>query len=244
MRILLAGIVLLSLHMNGISQPDERVKVTDDVELIRISEYAYIHVSYRASEQYGRIGANGLLLINGNRALLFDTPWTEEQTENLLTWIEDEMDCELAGFVPNHWHVDCMGGLSIIHDHDVPSYASKLTIETAASEGLPVPEHGFSDSILLELGDISVECHFLGAAHSMDNIVVWIPSEKILFPACMVKSLGSRNLGNTADGDRDAYPETLSKLVRKFPAAEIVIPGHGRHGGLELVKHTMELAKN
>ncbi len=83
--------------------------------------------------------------------------------------------------------------------------------------------------------------YYLGAAHSMDNIVVWIPSEQILFPACMVKSIGSKNLGNTTDGDLTAYPKTLAKLIKKFPSAKIVIPGHGKHGGLELIKHTIEL---
>jgi len=57
----------------------------------------------------------------------------------------------------------------------------------------------------------------------------------------MVKSLTSKNLGNTADGDLIAYPKTIDKLIRKFPSATIVIPGHGEFGGIELIKHTKEL---
>ena len=84
----------------------------------------------------------------------------------------------------------------------------------------------------------------MGAAHSMDNIVVWIPSEQILFTACMVKNMRSKNLGNTADGDLISYPMTLTKVMKKFPSAKIVIPGHGEYGGLELIEHTLELTKN
>ena len=93
------------------------------------------------------------------------------------------------------------------------------------------------------LGDKTIDCFYLGAAHSTDNIVVWIPSEKILFAGCMIKSVNARNLGNTADGDLTAYPGTIKKLLAKFPDVKVVIPGHGDFGGMELVKHTKELAE-
>ena len=75
----------------------------------------------------------------------------------------------------------------------------------------------------------------------LDNIVVWIPSEQILFPGCMVKEIRSGNLGNTADGDVKAYPDTITKVLKKFPSAKIVIPGHGNYGGAELIKHTLDI---
>ena len=76
----------------------------------------------------------------------------------------------------------------------------------------------------------------------MDNIVVWIPSELILFAGCMIKSGNSKDLGNTVDGDLIAYPKTIDKLITKFPKAKIVIPGHGQFGGLDLITHTKELS--
>jgi metallo-beta-lactamase class B len=48
----------------------------------------------------------------------------------------------------------------------------------------------------------------------------------------MIKSMDSKDLGNTADGDLMAYPKTIDKLIDKFPSAKIVIPGHGAIGGL------------
>lgn len=106
---------------------------------------------------------------------------------------------------------------------------------------MPVPEHGFKDSLQLQLGDKRIICYYPGAAHSLDNIAVWIPSELILFTGCMVKSLESGNLGNVADGDLKAYPDTIDKLLLKFPTVKIVIPGHGAVGGTELIKHTQVL---
>ena len=191
---------------------------------------------------YGRVASNGLLFVNGKEAFLFDTPMTDSLTMDLVSFLRDKMKLKITGFIPNHWHADCMGGLGYLQGQKIESYANEMTIDIARSKNLPVPEHGFKDSLELHLGNKLIECYYLGAAHSMDNIVVWIPSEKILFPGCMVKSFNSKDLGNTADGDLSAYAGTIDVLIRKFPTAKIVIPGHGPSGGLELLTHTRELA--
>ena len=91
------------------------------------------------------------------------------------------------------------------------------------------------------LGDKPIKCYYFGAAHTLDNIVIWIPSDQILFAGCMVKSLESPDLGNTVDGNLNSYPKTIDKLIEEFPTAKFVIPGHGQFGGIELLKHTKEL---
>lgn len=152
------------------------------------------------------------------------------------------MGLKVKGFVPNHWHVDCMGGLGYLKSMHIRSYAGNQTCEIAREKGLPVPEEGFNDSLVLNHGRGEIRCYFPGAAHSKDNIVVWIPSERILFPGCICKSIDAPNLGNTADGDTSAYQGTVDWIIRKFPDAKIVIPGHGSYGGPELLIHTRSLA--
>lgn len=151
------------------------------------------------------------------------------------------MNLEIIGFVPNHWHEDCMGGLGYLKGKGIKSYANQLTIDIAQTKGLPVPDHGFKDSLRLSLGDKFIYCYFPGAAHSLDNIVVWIPSEGILFPGCICKSSGSDNLGNISDGDISEYSKTIDRIANKFKAVKIVIPGHGPIGGPELLTHTKSL---
>jgi metallo-beta-lactamase class B len=238
------GFLLLIIGLIVNSQTNsEKIKIAEDLELQKISDNAYIHVSYKEFDKWGAIGANGLLLIDKNQAFIFDSPWTDEQTEKLVLWIKDSMKLEIVGFIPNHFHIDCMGGLGTFKKYNIKSYANQMTIEIAESKGLPKPEYGFKDSLELKLGEKRIQCYYLGPAHSMDNIVVWIPSGKILFPACMVKSINSRNLGNTSDGDLELYAKTLDKLTEKFPKAEIIVPGHGKTGGLELIEHTIQLTK-
>jgi metallo-beta-lactamase class B len=220
-----------------------RIAVAKDIELIQLSESAFVHVSWSELPDYGWFPSNGLVFASKGEAFLFDTPMTESLTKDLVSWITDSLKVKIVGFVPNHWHRDCTGGLAYLHGKKVKSYANQQTIDLARSKGLPLPEVGFKDSLQLKLGDRTIQCFYPGAAHSTDNIVVWIPSEKILFAGCMVKSMDAKNLGNTADGDLKAYPNTLRLVLRKFSGAKIVIPGHGDFGGIELINHSLSLLK-
>ena len=231
------------IHIGGFSQNDyKRINISKDIELIKLSENAYIHVSWADYPQFGRLSSNGLIFINGNDAFLMDTPVTDSLTKDLVSWLTDSMNLKIVGFVPTHWHNDCMGGLGYLQSQKIESYANQITVDIAKAKNLPVPAHGFKDSIQLQLGDKPISCYYFGAAHSLDNIVAWIPSERILFAGCMVKSANSTDLGNTADGDLMAYPKTIGKLMERFPMVKIVIPGHGPFGGLELIKHTRKLS--
>lgn len=241
MKILLIVIVSLVIQMTGFAQEYKRISISGDMELIKLSEHAYIHVTLEDSPVYGRFSSNGLIYMENGEGYLFDTPATDALTKKLVDWVADSLKTKIIGFVPNHWHSDCMGGLKYLQDIGVKSYAHQMTIDIARSKGLAVPAHGFRDSLSLHLGDKSIGCYYLGAAHSMDNIVVWIPSEKILFAGCMAKETGARGMGNTVDGSLSEWPGTIDKVMGKFPAARIVIPGHGMIGGQEVLKHTREL---
>jgi metallo-beta-lactamase class B len=180
-------------------------------------------------------------LASNGKAFLFDTPITDNQTKTLVKWIVDSLNAAVSTFIPNHWHEDCLGGLDYLHSKGVKSYANQMTINLAKEHGMPVPQNGFTDSLHLNLRGEEIYCYYLGGGHSADNIVVWIPSEKILFGGCMVKEVYSEQLGNLSDAKIEEWPETIQKVTEKFSEAQIVIPGHGKIGGKELLNHTKEL---
>lgn len=233
--------LLLSCTIAQARHPFRTIRISGDIELIRLSDKAYVHVSVTEIPPYGKVSCNGLILVSGRQAFLFDTPMTDSLTKTLVSYLERSMHLTVTGFIPNHWHGDCMGGLRYLQSIGVRSYANQLTIDLAKQHDLPLPDVGFSDSLWIPFGDMQIGCFYPGAAHSVDNIVVWIPSEKILFAGCMVKSMSSTDLGNVADGDLTAYPVTLDQVAAKFSGAKYVIPGHGAIGGTELISHTREL---
>lgn len=216
-------------------------KISNDIEITQLSSHSYIHTSFTYIEGYGRVGSNGYIYINNNEAILFDTPMTEALTKQLVNWITVSLNAKIIGCVPNHWHGDCMGGLDYIHSLKIPSYANNQTIAIAKQKKLPVPQHGFNDTLTLKVGTESIVCTYYGAAHSSDNIVVWVASEKILFAGCMVKDANSKSLGNVSDANISEWPKTIDKLIKAYSTAKIVIPGHGNFGGTELFIHTKEL---
>ena len=219
----------------------KKVQLSDDIELIQLSEKAYVHVSVSEMAGFGKVSSNGLIFVNGDEAFLFDTPVTNSQTETLVKWISDSLSATVSTFVPNHWHSDCLGGLEYLHSIGVKSYANQMTVDLAKVNGMPVPRQGFNDSLRLVLHGETVECYYFGGGHSADNIVVWIPSEKILFAGCMVKDVYSKGLGNLSDAKLEEWYPTIQKVMAKFADAKIVIPVHGQIGGKELLEHTSKL---
>ncbi len=116
--------------------------------------------------------------------------------------------------------------------------------ENSATPKRTAPKNSFAKTKRLEYGNIIIELAYLGGGHTSDNIVVWIPSQKVLFGGCFVKSLDAKNLGNTKEADLDNYSKTLEAVLQKYRDAKIIVPGHGKPGNLQLIKHTIELCNN
>jgi metallo-beta-lactamase class B len=237
------GLLLWSNLIFTQTKPTQ-INICDELQLIKISENAYVHVSYIHQPNGTKTPCNGMILVDNNKAFLFDTPNIDSTTQILLSFISDSLKLQVTGFVTNDWHWDSMGGLAVLNSMGIVSYANEMTRQIAKSKGLPAPTIGFTDSLAIKFGDKDIFCYYLGAAHTIDNIVVWIPSEQILFADCMIKELAATNLGFTGDGDLKEYPVTLKKVSEKFPNAKTVIPGHGLYGGFELIDHTIKMAKS
>ena len=83
-----------------------------------------------------------------------------------------------------------------------------------------------------------VELFYPGAAHSTDNLVVYVPSANVLYGGCAVHELSSTSAGNVADADLAEWPTSVERIQKHYPEAEVVIPGHGLPGGLDFCSST------
>ena len=63
----------------------------------------------------------------------------------------------------------------------------------------------------------------------------------MLFGGCLIKSLDAKGLGYIDDGNLNEWPETIREVQKTFADPAIIIPGHQRWGGKELLSHTLEL---
>ncbi|MBF0407922.1 MAG: subclass B1 metallo-beta-lactamase [Candidatus Riflebacteria bacterium] len=213
-----------------------------EVELIRLTDKVMIHRSYYDIGSGTIYPANGLIILGSDSLIMVDTPWTNEQTRNLIKLLSDNFHRKISLALFTHAHNDRIGGISTLISEGIPGMANLATCFRAFKDGYSVPELLDFDH-KINLDQIRIEYFFPGAGHTPDNSVVWLPNEKILFGGCFIKSYDSKSLGNLAEANVSEWQVSLRRIVKKFPKAEIVVPGHGDPGGKELIDHTLQLSR-
>ena len=218
----------------------QREYESENLKISTLTENAFVHITYLDSPDFGKVACNGMIYTNGAEAIIFDTPSKAAASEELIDLIENKWKKKIIAIVVNHFHVDCLGGLDVFHNHGIPSYANNLTLQLAEEVGNFVPQNGFDDLLVLNIGNKKVENKFIGEGHTRDNIVSYLPNEKVLFGGCMIKEMNAGK-GNLADANISEWSKTAEKVKQYFPEIIYVIPGHGKCGGKELLDYTAQL---
>lgn len=237
--LLLLAVTLLSCSTrnpeNGSTYKSETLKIQS------LSKNVWMHTSYFTTNDFGKVDCNGMVYINGDEAIIFDTPTTDEASAELINWLQKEQGKTVKALVVTHFHNDCLGGLQSFHVSGIKSYASNKTIALAGDNHVAVlPEMSFDDEITFQIGNEQVHARFYGAGHTADNIVGYIPSEKALFGGCLIKAINAGK-GFLGDADTTAWSGTVEAIKNDLPDLKLIIPGHGNHGGTQLLDYTIAL---
>lgn len=214
---------------------------TPELKIVEISKGVYLHQSFHLTDVFGMVSANGLIVIDDNKAFIIDTPWSNQDTQKLVDWIVKN-NYELVGSVSTHSHEDRTAGIKWLNSQSIPTYATELTNDLLKSKKRDLAKHTILDSEATLAGGL-VEVFYPGGGHTIDNVVVWLPRSKILFGGCLVRSLESNGLGYTGEAYIEQWPSSVSNVLAKYSEAEVVVPGHGGIGGLALLEHTKLLAE-
>ncbi len=232
-------ILLLMLFTLCFSANSQKVNISPNLYLEKLTEHVYVHTSLTELTDWGKFPSNGLVYVNGSEAWLLDTPMDDSLTVKLIDHLEQEMQLKIIGFIPNHFHDDCTAGMDILKKRNIPSYCFYKTSALHTEE--PNCDFVFYSDTTFLLGDFPIQIFYPGEAHSPDNIVCYLPKEKVLFGGCMVKSAASKTLGNISDANLEKWPINIKKVIAKYTQAEWVIPGHGEQGDISLLTHTLKL---
>ncbi len=211
----------------------QTINISDGLTAIKIAEGVYIH-TYDNS--------NGIIIVNNGEAIIVSTPPSDDATLKLIDWAKENLKANITGYVIDMWHPDAMEGLDVVQKLGIKSYSSELTRTIAKEKGLPIPDIGFDSKLELKAGNEKLICWYFGPAHTKDGIAVWIPKEKILFGGNEIRNFNGW-VGNIADADLNEWSKTIEKVKKEFGSAKIVIPGHGKFGGPELIDYTIKLYK-
>lgn len=216
--------ILISMLFPVAVMAQKSVKISDDISITQLSDKVYTYVSLAEIEGWGMVPSNGMIVINNHQAALLDTPINDAQTEMLVNWVTDSLHAKVTTFIPNHWHGDCIGGLGYLQRKGVQSYANQMTIDLAKEKGLPVPEHGFTDSLTGQLGRHASPM-LLFRRQGMRPTISWFGCrQRIPFWRSMLKDNQATSIGNISDADVTAWPKTLDKVKAKFPSPATSCP--------------------
>ncbi len=203
--------------------------------------------------------ANTLVAAVDGSIVIAGSPYTSEATEAMLTWVRVRFGNRPLVAIDTHFHPDGgTAGTATYLRAGAAVYASDRTVDLLEERGAAVKaltskaiadpatraavdatpwlpgDRVFRLQEGLTLGGVQVI--FPGAAHSPDNVVVYVPKLGVLFGGCMVRSDA---LGNLSDADVASWPKAIERL-RELPAS-IVIPGHGNRFDPALLDRTDQL---
>jgi metallo-beta-lactamase class B len=212
--------------------------LADDVEVRRLTPSVWLHVTY--GDHHHNIATNGLLVETRQGTVLIDSGWNDAQAARLFDFAATRLHRPISDVIVTHAHRDRIGGVGEALRRGARVHALVRTIEHAHQRGQAVPDVATPERAALTVGGVALELLFPGAGHTDDNLVVWLPRDRVLYGGCLLKSAAATDLGNIADADLAAWPASLHRVVEAFPHAAVVVPGHDTLGG-DPLRRTAEL---
>ena len=238
--LLFLNLAVFSLFATDSIPSDSINRVDNNIGIRKLTDKAYlIQTSYACN---GNLDCNHLLIVDTKDILLINTPAKDSLTSILLNCIEKRFKRKVTRVIVSHFHDDSSGGLKETRKCGIKSYSLDKTSDLLKTENKNI-DIVFKDSLEISLQSTRLDLFYLGAGHSVDNIVIWLPNEKILFGGCLLKSLESKDKGNIKDADLLAWPVTVQRVKDKFKNAKIVIPGHLAIGDSSIFDHTIKILK-
>lgn len=221
--------------LTGYSQQDKY-----PLQITHLSGNLYTYISY-GSYSGERYPANALYLVTDKGVVLFDTPWNEEYYQPLLDSIWARHHQKVIMCISTHFHDDRTGGLKYYASKGIKTYTTRKT------DSLCIINHNNRARFLIpedttfHVGGYTFQTYYPGPGHTEDNIVIWLPKQKILYGGCLIKSVQDTNLGNLGDANVKEWGRSLRKLQQKFPNPTFVIVGHNDWSNKNSIQHTIDL---
>lgn len=228
-------IAFTSFHVSAQStQP--KLKIT------HLSGDLYVYITYNL---WGKqlVPSNSMYLVTKEGVVMFDTPWDTTQFQPLLDSIEARHHKKVIMSISTHFHEDRTGGIDFLKAKGIKTYSSRQTYDLCKQRGEKQAEYYFTKDTSFKAGNHSIQAYYPGPGHAPDNIVIWVPKEKVLYGGCLIKSTEATSLGNLSDANLQAWPGSIQKVMAKYPSPAYVIPGHDGWSNNQSLQHTLQLLK-
>lgn len=214
---------------------------TIEAKTVEVAPGAYAYVQPDGTWFINNTG----FIVGDEGVILIDTCSTEARTKAMLAAVAAVTDLPIQTVVNTHHHGDHTHGnyltrpAPIVAHHKCRELVAGLGIDhypTAFEQPdwgdleLCPPTITFDDRLDLWAGGLSVELHHIGPiAHTTNDVVAWLPEQKVLYTGDLVFHGGTPFvLMGSVDGSLAALD-----TMRSF-GADVVVPGHGPVCGVEV----------
>jgi metallo-beta-lactamase class B len=235
MRITFISILLLSFNPVFSQQPEPNLKIT------HLTGSFYMYATYSLYEG-NRIPAYSMYLVTDDGVALFDSPWDSTQFQPLLDSIKARHQKNVVLCIATHFHDDRTGGLEYYRQQGIKTYTTVLTDELSKQRGKKRAEYLIAKDTVFRLGHSTFQTIYPGPGHAPDNIVIWFKNEKILYGACLIKSVEDETLGYLGDANVQLYAASLKKVKQKCKNPRYIITGHSELTDTNSLNHSLQMA--
>jgi len=211
----------------------------------RVSENIYVATEY--------VGNNVGIIITESGIVLIEAPMLYQDARDWQARIRDLTDKPIIYLINTHHHLDhiignshfncpiishrnAVRGIEYIRGHlretiqiMFPEDTERWEAELSRNQ-LIYPQITFSQELTLHLG-ITIELRFMGG-HTASSLVVYIPSDKVLFTGDNVTNGVHPFMGQAR---LNIWQESIEHLLAL--EVEAVVPGHGPVGDKEVMRN-------
>lgn len=238
MRLVFAFICALLISGATSAQDTSRFRITT----AHLTGNLYVYTSYGEFKNVV-YPTNGVYVVTKNGVVVMDTPWSVDQTQQLVNAIMKKHHRKIIYCIVTHFHEDRTAGLDLFKKLGVKTYSSTATLEMCKAKGEKQAQYVFTKDTTFNIGGVKIQTYYPGEGHTKDNIVAWFPATKVLYGGCFIKSSEAKSIGYTADGNVKEWPASVERVKQQFPNPAYVIPGHDawRGSGAAMFSRTLEL---
>jgi metallo-beta-lactamase class B len=229
-------IICFLLSANSFGQTGSKLEIS------HLTGNFYIYTTYNFYKG-NKIPANGMYLLTGKGAVIFDSPWDTTQFQPLLDSIQSRHHQKVIMCIATHFHEDRTGGLEYYRQQGIKTYTTRQTDELSKKRGMKRAEFLIDSDTLFTFGQYSFQTYYPGHGHAPDNIVIWFEQEKILYGGCLIKSVEDETLGNLGDASIADYATTIKNVRAKCRKPKYIITGHNDWTSTRSLIHTLKMAE-
>jgi glyoxylase-like metal-dependent hydrolase (beta-lactamase superfamily II) len=108
------------------------------------------------------------------------------------------------------------------------------------------PDITFSDTLNIDLADVTFEMIYFGNYHSHSDILIYVPEMAILFVGDLFSKYGRPAIDGILIADKERWQQTIQWIEKRIVNIKIIIGGHGEILSLDDLKsfNTKMLAKS